>query len=102
VVLAGGTLWLLTRRRWRGAAAIIATFGLLLLLPRPEVPDRNLSILPNPLPKRLRSGTEIRIIQPNIGQEDKWQQGFADEAARRLAILSTKPGPRPRLLFWPE
>ncbi|MFL6783293.1 MAG: apolipoprotein N-acyltransferase [Sphingomicrobium sp.] len=50
--------------------------------------------------------SSIRIVQPNIGQQDKWQDGFADEAARRLSKLSTKsvaPGASPpNIIFWPE
>jgi apolipoprotein N-acyltransferase len=59
-----------------------------------------------PPPRRspaLIQSTKIRIIQPNIGQQDKWRPGFSDEAARRLAVLSAKRDGAPaRLLFWPE
>ncbi|HEY6662952.1 MAG TPA: apolipoprotein N-acyltransferase [Sphingomicrobium sp.] len=104
VVLIGGAFWLLSKRRWRAGATVAVPLGLMLLLPQPLVPDsRNLTILPNPLPKRLATGTDIRVVQPNIGQEDKWREGFAEQAARRLAVLSMKPGgSRPRLLLWPE
>jgi apolipoprotein N-acyltransferase len=89
VVFAGGALWLLARRQWRGAGALLAVLITMHFMPWPQtlaVPARN-----------------IRVIQPNIGQEDKWQQGFAEEAARRLAVLSMKPGgARPRLTLWPE
>ena len=44
----------------------------------------------------------MRIVQPNIGQEDKWRPGFDEEAARRLATLSGPPTGEPRLLLWPE
>ena len=45
----------------------------------------------------------IRVVQPNIGQQDKWRPGYSEIAAQRLAQLSMKPGgSRPRLLFWPE
>jgi apolipoprotein N-acyltransferase len=44
----------------------------------------------------------LRIVQPNIGQQDKWRPGFAEEAARRLAALSGAPSSEPRLLLWPE
>ena len=57
--------------------------------------------LPRPQPGAAVARA-IRVVQPNIGQEDKWREGFADEAARRLASLSAGPGPEPRLLFWPE
>jgi apolipoprotein N-acyltransferase len=103
-VLSGGGLWLLAKQRWPAAAAVAASLGVVLLLPQPSVPDsRNLTILPNPLPRRPVTGTNIRVVQPNIGQEDKWREGFAEEAARRLAVLSMRSGGgRPRLLLWPE
>jgi apolipoprotein N-acyltransferase len=44
----------------------------------------------------------IRIVQPNIGQEDKWRPGLADEAFDRLAELSAGGPDEPRILFWPE
>jgi apolipoprotein N-acyltransferase len=44
----------------------------------------------------------VRVVQPNIGQEDKWRPGFDEEAARRLAVLSGPPTSEPRLLLWPE
>jgi apolipoprotein N-acyltransferase len=44
----------------------------------------------------------VRIVQPDIGQEDKWRPGFDEEAARRLAALSGTPTGEPRLLLWPE
>jgi apolipoprotein N-acyltransferase len=46
---------------------------------------------------------DVRIVQPNIGQEDKWRPGFSEVAARRLAGLSSKSAnENPRLLLWPE
>jgi apolipoprotein N-acyltransferase len=44
----------------------------------------------------------VRIVQPNIGQQDKWTPGYDEEAARRLAALSGPPTGEPRLLLWPE
>jgi apolipoprotein N-acyltransferase len=64
---------------------------LLALLPGASVPTDSLTIRP------------IRIVQPNIGQQDKWRPGFSEIAAQRLAQLSAQPDlRRPRLLFWPE
>ena len=88
VVLAGGAIWLLAHKQWRGAGTLLAVLIAMHFLPRPQT-----------LPAQARN---IRVVQPNIGQEDKWRQGFAEEAARRLAALSIKPGPRPHLLLWPE
>jgi apolipoprotein N-acyltransferase len=44
-----------------------------------------------------------RVVQPNIGQQDKWRPGFSDIAAQRLARLSAQPDRRePRLLLLPQ
>ncbi len=89
VVLTAGFLWLLTRRQWVNAGIIAAVLVALHFVPQPNV--------------AVAAERPIRVIQPNIGQEDKWRDGFAEEAARRLAVLSMKPGGRrPRLLLWPE
>ena len=89
VVLAGGALWLATRRQWRGVGILLAGLIAMHFMPWPQT----LAVQPR----------AIRVVQPNIGQEDKWQQGFGIEAARRLAVLSMKPGgTRPHLLLWPE
>jgi apolipoprotein N-acyltransferase len=91
MVFVGGTIWLTARGHKPARNALIGYVALLgiMYLIRPQ-PVQN-------------GGKIIRIVQPNIGQEDKWRPGFSEEAARRLALLSMKPaGPRPRLLFWPE
>jgi apolipoprotein N-acyltransferase len=47
-------------------------------------------------------GPALRIVQPNIGQQDKWREGFEDENLGRLARLSAWDRDEPRLLLWPE
>jgi apolipoprotein N-acyltransferase len=57
---------------------------------------------PPPLP-RHSGGKALRVVQPNIGQEDKWREGLEEDAFRRLTQLSAlKPGAGPTLLLWPE
>jgi apolipoprotein N-acyltransferase len=90
VVLLGGAIWLEYHRKWLPLVVIIAATAFLWALPSSAVP-------PDPLTIR-----NVRIVQPNIGQEDKWRPGFDEEAARRLAMLSGPPGGEPRLLLWPE
>ena len=91
VAALGGCLLLLTRKNFWPLAAYVPVAGLLVLVGGAALwapSDAN---------------GPIRIVQPNIGQEDKWRDGFSEEAARRLAVLSMKPGgERPRLLLWPE
>ncbi|HEX8401635.1 MAG TPA: apolipoprotein N-acyltransferase [Allosphingosinicella sp.] len=43
----------------------------------------------------------LRIVQPNIGQEGKWTESYADMILRRLGRLSMRPG-QPGILLWPE
>ena len=90
VVLAGGLIWLAARRQIKpalgGAAAI--SLAAILFWPRAALTTDELK--------------PVRIVQPNIGQEDKWREGFGDEAAARLAALSLPKAERRRLLLWPE
>lgn len=44
----------------------------------------------------------LRIVQPNIGQQDKHIEAFAEVNFAKLARLSGKPGATPRLILWPE
>ena len=90
IVLLGGAIWLEYYRKWLPLLVILAATALLWLLPSSSVPPDPLAVM------------NLRIVQPNIGQEDKWRAGFSDEAARRLAVLSGKPTGEPRLLLWPE
>jgi apolipoprotein N-acyltransferase len=90
VILLGGAIWLEYHRKWLPVVVIIGATAILWLLPSSSVPDDPLTI------------RNVRIVQPNIGQEDKWRPGFGEEAARRLAELSGPPTGEPRLLLWPE
>ena len=90
VVLLGGAIWLEYYKKWLPLVVILAVTVLLWLLPSSAVP-------PDPLTIR-----NIKIVQPNIGQQDKWTPGYDQEAARRLAALSGPPTGEPRLLLWPE
>ena len=90
VILLGGAIWLEYYRKWLPLVVILGTTTLLWLLPSSPVPSDPLTIM------------NIRIVQPNIGQEDKWRPGFDDEAARRLATLTGGPSNEPRLILWPE
>ena len=44
----------------------------------------------------------IRIVQPNIGQQDKHNDAFDAINFAKLSSLTGKPGPEPRLILWPE
>ena len=90
-VTLGGMLLLLAARKWpaaamaAGLAAIVAGAG---WLAGGE--------------GRGADGPAVRIVQPNIGQQDKWREGFEEENLARLAGFSRRRGEGARLLLWPE
>jgi apolipoprotein N-acyltransferase len=90
VVLIAGALWLLAHRCWRAAAGLLIVIVLAYLVPRPEQADRQIAARP------------IRIVQPNIGQQDKWSPGYDEIAAHTLDKLTIQGPPVTRLVFWPE
>jgi apolipoprotein N-acyltransferase len=91
VVLLAACFWLAAHRQWLAAIGIfmpLATFWAAFFPIGKEV---------------LADRPAIRIVQPNIGQQDKWRPGFDQEAYRRLYKLTTQGPPvTPRLIFWPE
>jgi apolipoprotein N-acyltransferase len=89
-VMLGGAIWLEYHRKWLPLVVIVGATVLLCVLPSSSVPADPLAVV------------NVRVIQPNIGQEDKWRPGFGEEAARRLAMMSGSPSAEPRLLLWPE
>ncbi len=49
-----------------------------------------------------RSATLIRVVQPNIAQQDKQDETFDAINFDKLEALTGPPGPLPRLILWPE
>jgi apolipoprotein N-acyltransferase len=47
-------------------------------------------------------GIPITVVQPNVGQEDKWEGGKADANFAKLARLTAPKDDKPRLILWPE
>jgi apolipoprotein N-acyltransferase len=90
-ILAAAALLLALRRMFPPAAALAAPLALLALwgnlAPAPATPPGN---------------PRIRIVQPNIGQDEKYSPALEEAHFRTLAALSGRPRPAPRLLFWPE
>jgi apolipoprotein N-acyltransferase len=92
VVLAAGAVWLLAHRCWRASGGLLIVILLAHFAPWPETAKHSAAAAPRP----------IRIVQPDIGQQDKWRPGFDEIAARRLDLLTIKGPPVTRLIFWPE
>src|SRR4051812_1780219 len=90
VVLLGGAIWLEYYKKWLPLVVILGVTLVLWLLPSSAGPADPLTV------------KNVRVVQPNIGQQDKWRPGFDQEAARRLATLTGPPTAEPRLVLWPE
>ena len=90
-ILISGAALLLVRRQWRAAASVAAgamSIGLAgtVLHPSADGPP----------------GMPVRIVQPNIGQDTKYNDAYVLENFRRLHRLTGQSGTRPRLVLWPE
>ena len=44
----------------------------------------------------------VTVVQPNIGQQDKWRAGYEQQNFSKLAELTERTDDKPRLIFWPE
>ncbi|EQB33167.1 apolipoprotein N-acyltransferase [Sphingobium ummariense] len=79
--------------------AILSPLGLLL----PLVPFfLLLSLSTSPAPPPPPGAPRIRVVQPNIGQDQKYSVENEFANFRKLAALSGETRPAPRLIFWPE
>ncbi|MBB6125133.1 apolipoprotein N-acyltransferase [Sphingobium subterraneum] len=90
-VLAAGSLLALARRHWLAAGS--ALFPVLLAAA--------LGQWTSPAP-RAATGTAITVVQPNIGQDEKYEEQAEERHFAKLGGLTGTPSTRPRLIFWPE
>ena len=90
VILTAGAVAGFGVGKWRQAMPlllpIIATLGIAILAPA-SPPDK---------PERLR------IVQPNINQNEKYSDELTVRNIRRLVDLTGAPTATPRLVMWPE
>ncbi len=91
VLVAAGPLGLALTRRWR-PAVMMAAVALLAW-----GSSLNLGLAPT-YPRH----PTVTIVQPNIGQQDKWVGAKADANFAKLARLTTPLNDEPRLILWPE
>jgi len=95
VALLGGMFWLVSGNmadRKAGAWLILAIFGGAGI-------SWTLAVPPGTPPA---PGPAVRIVQPNIGQQDKWNRGYERRNFERFVQLTGPPTGAPRLLLWPE
>lgn len=89
-VLVAGALLMLAHRRWLAAAPVLACALLSALVggrhANPDVP-------------RL---AHVRVVQPDLDQEQRPRDDYAEQNLRALSRLSGAPKAVPRLIVWPE
>ncbi|MDR7259727.1 apolipoprotein N-acyltransferase [Sphingomonas sp. BE270] len=91
-VLAAGAVLLAVTRQWRTSTAMLALPILL-----------GMAALEQPAPTRMTAtAPRVRVVQPDLDQEQRPRDDYAEANLRQLARLSGKPGPAPRLIVWPE
>ena len=92
-VVVAGVLWLGVGRRWTPMGALAVLF----LAATPWMSRMGAW---DPAVAADSTGIAVRVVQPNIGQAEKYDQD--ERNASLYATLSGKPGPVPRVLLWPE
>ena len=94
-----------------GALAILAAGAILLAVKRQFIPAVTIAApltalalwgLLTQSPPTHAGAPRIRVVQPNIGQDEKYSPTLEEAHFRTLATLSGTPRPAPRLIFWPE
>lgn len=93
VVVAGACLLLVTQQRWKLAAPVLAVSALLAL---------NGIDMPVTAPAIAADTPRIRVIQPNLDQEERPRDDYAEANLAAIARHMGTPGPAPRLIVWPE
>ncbi len=95
-MLLSGVLFLLWRDQIKHAVGLQVIFGIaivaMIVVSGTRRPDKN----------QPSTGKLIRIVQPNIAQQDKHNEAFNDINFEKLSVLTGKPRPEPRLILWPE
>jgi apolipoprotein N-acyltransferase len=68
----------------------------------PSAPPKNETLEEIAARIQAERGTPITVVQPNVGQQDKWEGGKADANFAKLARLTAPKDDTPRLILWPE
>ncbi|WP_447760985.1 apolipoprotein N-acyltransferase [Sphingopyxis panaciterrae] len=95
-------LWLANPANWRrprsGSWVGIGFFVIFLL------PLITVLLFPSIIPAMPArdDGIPVTVVQPNVGQEDKWEGSKADANFAKLARLTAPKDGTPRLILWPE
>ncbi|VAW01448.1 Apolipoprotein N-acyltransferase / Copper homeostasis protein CutE [hydrothermal vent metagenome] len=92
LVIAGGAAWLASLRYWKTALLIAVLLAVPSIISSDNMLDRTIA----------EARPKITVVQPNIGQQDKWKAGYEEENLAKLAGLTKRVDEEPRIIFWPE
>ncbi|MGB5483812.1 MAG: apolipoprotein N-acyltransferase [Parasphingorhabdus sp.] len=84
-----------THRQWRQLS----------IMAFPAIVIFALAVVFTPRPATINGspdGIPITVVQPNIGQQDKWKAGYEEKNLAKLAELTLRDDDSPRIIFWPE
>lgn len=100
VIIAAGLLLWIAARRYRQAAI---TAALLALITGAAALDQTLAAADAAVrTKGPPAAPLVTLVQPNIGQAEKWEGAHAQANFAKLARLTTPKSSAPRLILWPE
>jgi apolipoprotein N-acyltransferase len=92
-IVAAGLVLPLAWKRWRPALVAVVPVALLAILGMP--------ITQTP-PAPDQTAPRVRVVQPDLDQEERPQDDYAEMNLQALLRLNGRPGPAPRLIVWPE
>ncbi|MBA4048548.1 MAG: apolipoprotein N-acyltransferase [Sphingomonas sp.] len=92
-VMVAGALAMALTGKWR-PAAVVATVVAALALSGVDIPVT--------APTTDPAAPRLRVVQPNLDQEQRPRPDYAETNLRALLANSGTPGLAPRLILWPE
>lgn len=102
LILSTGALPLFSARRWKTAALVAAAPILVTAAAIASIASSGVAIAINGKAHNAAPRIPITVVQPNVGQQDKWEGDKADLNFEKLARLTTPKSDTPRLILWPE
>ncbi len=90
-IVVAGALLLLLQRQWRLAGASLAAVAILALVGPPQA-----------LAPLAANAPRVRVIQPNLDQEERPRDDYAEANLAAIERHMGVPGAAPRLIVWPE
>ncbi|WP_263587838.1 apolipoprotein N-acyltransferase [Sphingopyxis sp. GC21] len=102
ILLIAGGLLLASARRWKAAALVAAGPVLITAAAIAGIASSSVAVAINGKVPGAPPRTLITVVQPNVGQQDKWEGSKADANFAKLARLTAPKSDAPRLILWPE